>query len=196
VPPRRPSLVRELFGRRNGPLVALLIVLLLVLAVILLRPTNNADNAQAPARTPAAGARPAQQAIQAQVSSVDPVGGSGFRREGDRWRTQSYGSAEFGNLKDGVGLLLDLGSPRAVTDVTLDVQGPVDIELRAGDQAVQDGTSFDQVAAKPGADGATKLDGTKGGKHRYWLVWVTKLANDGGGYSAVLGQPKVSGPAH
>ena len=50
--------------------------------------------------------------------------------------------------------------------------------------------------AKAGdASGTTTLDASKGGKHRYWVVWVTELAPGGGGFAAVVGQPKVAGPA-
>ena len=68
------------------------------------------------------------------ITSFDPSGGSGFRRDGAAWRTQTYVSADFGGLKDGVGLLLDLGASQAVIKVTLDVvDAPIAVELRAGD---------------------------------------------------------------
>jgi len=151
------------------------------------------DRAAAPAKPEPA--KPSAETIRAEASSVDPSGGSGLRRDGDVWRTQSYASATFGNLKDGVGLLLDLGTARAVTTVSLDVEGPIDVELRAGDRPAQDGGAFTEVATASGADGATELSGAKGGEHRYWLVWVTRLAPAGGGYEAVLGRPVVRGPA-
>jgi hypothetical protein len=154
---------------------------------------------------PAAGPAPAkpastakQAALQADVSSFDPSGGSGFRQDGPgTWRTQTYRSADFGNLKPGVGLLLDLGAARSVAAVTLTVDGgPVALELRAADQQGAAATDFDRVAASAAADGATTLTVPDGGaKHRYWLVWVTKLAPQDGGYRAVLRGVTVRGDA-
>jgi hypothetical protein len=127
-------------------------------------------------------------AVPTTISSFDPSGGSGFRKEGgNTWRTQTYQSAQFGNLKDGVGLLVDLGSSREVTAVTLQVAGgPLAIELRAGDQRATSASGFQKVAAADSASGATTLTPQNAGKHRYWLIWVTRLASQDGGYRAVI----------
>jgi hypothetical protein len=129
----------------------------------------------------------------ATITSFDPSGGSGFREEsGSTWRTQTYRSATFGNLKDGVGLLLDLGSAREVTSATLDVEGgPIAVELRAGDQRAASGGGYQRVANADSASGPTTLTPKDAGKHRYWLVWVTRLAAQDGGYRAVIRQPAV-----
>ena len=135
-------------------------------------------------------------ALDAAISSVDPSGGSGFRRDGSSWRTQTYTSADFGNLKDGVGLLLDLGSARTVSAVTFDVVGgPIAVELRAGDSSGTSPSSYDRVVADPSASGSTTLAVKGGAKHRYWLVWVTKLAAQDGGYRAVIRNPVARAPA-
>jgi hypothetical protein len=159
-------------------------------AVVLTRrsTTTAAGGAGSSASAPAA--------IDATITSVDPSGGSGLRQQGGAWRTQTYTSADFGNLKEGVGLLLDLGSPRAVTAVDLDaVGGPVTVELRAGDERGSDPTAFARVGAAVQASGPTSLPAKDGGRHRYWLVWVTRLAAQDGGYRAVLRPPVVRGPA-
>jgi hypothetical protein len=192
APPERGSTLAAVRGGWGPRATVLAVLLLLVVLVVVIRPDGGGDEtAERPTPTPAAAAV----TIPAELSSVDPSGGTGLRQEGDRWRTQSYNSAEFGNLKDGVGLLLDLGAPRAVASVTLDVEGPLAIELRAGDEPGAAGDSFAQVSAAPNASGTTSLDGSKGGEHRYWLVWVTRLASGDGGYRAVLGTPVVRGPA-
>ena len=205
-PPRTPpaAVLRE---RWSSGLTVAVTVLLLALVVTLVRAEGGTGGPVAAGLPGAAGgaataaapkpkpAKPSVETIRARVSSVDPSGGSGLRRDGDVWRTQRYASATFGNLKDGVGLLLDLGAARAVTTVALDVEGPIDVELRAGDRPADDGDAFTEVAAASGAEGETELSGTKGGEHRYWLVWVTRLASTGGGYEAVVGQPTVRGPA-
>jgi hypothetical protein len=135
--------------------------------------------------------------ISANVSSLDPSGGSGFRSEGgDTWRTQTYTSASFGNLKSGAGLLLDLGAPRAVSSVTFDVVGgPVAVELRAGDARAASEGGYTRITGADAASGPTTMTVKSGGEHRYWLIWVTRLAAQDGGYRAVLHDPVVKGRA-
>lgn len=120
------------------------------------------------------------------VSSVDPSGGSGFLPTADGgWRTQRYRSAEFGNLKDGVGLLLDLGQATSVKTVTLHTSTPgIDLDLRSGSSAHGAPGSFTETDSVKAAGSSATLSGT--GSARYWLVWVTGLAPDGGGYRAVV----------
>ena len=129
------------------------------------------------------------------ITSFDPSGGSGFRRDGADWRTQTYTGPNFGNLKEGVGLLVDLGASRTVNAVTLDVVGgPIAVELRAGDSAGTAASGYQRLAADQSATGSTTLTVKDGAKHRYWLVWVTKLAAADGGYRAVIQAPTAVGP--
>ncbi len=197
-PAALPSAVPVTTGRsprRRVPIVvvALLAVVLAVAAAALVYRTRPQDEAggTTPAATPAARPTP----IRATISSFDPSGGSGFRQDGPRtWRTQTYRSAEFGNLKPGVGLLLDLGAARDVAVVTLTVEGgPVALELRAADQQGGSAADFARVAAAPDASGATTLRAGDATARRYWLVWVTRLAPQDGGYRAVLSDVTVRG---
>jgi hypothetical protein len=132
--------------------------------------------------------------LSATVTSVDPSGGSGLRQQGEQWRTQTYRTAAFGNLKPGVGLLLDLGAAHSVQSVSFDAgPGPLTVELRAGDAASRSPEDFTAVGSPTTAAGATTLDGRSGGSHRYWMVWITELAATDGGYRAVLSEPVVRG---
>jgi hypothetical protein len=180
-------------SRRPVALVALLAVAALaaVVAAVTLWPRSGPGSAATPATE-----RPATAKLTAEVSSFDPSGGSGFRPDAPgTWRTQTYRSADFGNLKPGVGLLLDLGAPKVVSTVTLDVQGgPLAVELRAADQRGAAASDFDRVATEAAASGATSLAVEEPAKHRYWLVWVTRLAPQDGGYRAVLRDVVVTGP--
>jgi len=134
--------------------------------------------------------------IDASVSSVDPSGGSGFERTGDGWRTQTYRTATFGNLKPGVGLLLDLGTAREVSTVTFDAgSSGATVGLRASEAPMTSGADLDPVGRDARATGRTALDGSAAGAHRYWLVWVAELGPRGGGYGATFGDPVVTGPA-
>ena len=169
-------------------LVAVLVVAAVAGVVVALDRAGNA----APGRSGAG----VLVAVPATITSLDPSGGSGFRKEGaSTWRTQTYQSADFGNLKDGVGLLLDLGSGREVRTVTLDVVGgPIAVELRAGDDRGTSAGGYSKVASAGSASGATTLTPKDAGKHRYWLVWVTRLASQDGGFRAVIRDPAVKAP--
>lgn len=128
------------------------------------------------------------------VTSFDPLrGGTGFRKKGDTWVTQTYyGSPAFGNTKPGVGLVLDLGSAKSVSAVTFTaVTGPITVELRAGDAAPSSATSLQPVSAKVSASDVTRLTVKNGGSHRFWMIWVTQLASSDGGYAAVIKGPSV-----
>jgi len=132
----------------------------------------------------------------ASVVSIDPSGGSGLRHAGNQWRTQTYTTPTFGNLKDGVGLVLDLGSSRPVTSVTVSVTTtPIVIELRtaAGDSPTVDDFQSASSPLTVQASGNATLSAADAGSHRYWLVWITRLAPNDGGYAAVIGEPVVRG---
>ncbi|MFZ5869424.1 MAG: hypothetical protein ACOYXW_02675 [Actinomycetota bacterium] len=132
------------------------------------------------------------------VTSFDPSGGSGFRDEGDgTWSTQTYTTAEFGALKPGVGLLLDLGEAREVSAVTLpSATAGLAVELLAGDEPPSgQPESMTPTDSATTAQGPTALSGDEGGAHRYWMVWVTQLAPTEGGFSATVATPTVEGPA-
>jgi hypothetical protein len=128
------------------------------------------------------------------VTSVDPTGGSGFRRKsGDQWTTQTYTTSRFGNLKSGVGLLLDLGQDQAVSRVSLRSDyGTLNVELRAGDDPGGQPTALQRVGEPAEVSGTADLP-AGGERHRYWLVWVTGLAPHNGGYAAAISDLQVHG---
>jgi hypothetical protein len=123
-----------------------------------------------PSPTAAATAVPAQ---------VDPVSANGtnFRSKAGVWESQSYATQEFGGLKKGIGLRLDLGQARSLRSVDFTaLEGPITVELRAGDQASTNGAEYQLVGEPVQANGPTSLPAASGGSHRYWMIWVTKLA--------------------
>jgi hypothetical protein len=114
------------------------------------------------------------------------------------WQTDLYlRRPEFGGLKPGVGLLIDLGRPRVVGGVTALLTKPgASIELRAADSAAisapQQLDPYRVVANardagnKPPAGqptGTVALNATAGPvTARFWLVWFTSVPRDGSGY--------------
>jgi putative peptidoglycan lipid II flippase len=158
-----------------------------------------------------AGTTPVGPVHLAAVSSFDPVddGGSGdenpdevpLATDGDSstaWTTLTYDSAFLGNLKPGVGLLVDLGEVRTVTSVDVTLLGSgTDVELRAVPEAQ---TSPPQVAgdlhvvasATDSGDQVT-LTPQSTVSTRFLLVYLTKLPPDGKGYKGGIAELKVEG---
>jgi serine/threonine protein kinase len=100
------------------------------------------------------------------------------------WQTDRYyGYAEFGNLKPGVGVILDLGKTQQVGKVTVSFQGETSVELRAasGDAGSQP-VSFDAYTKVAKGSGTTvTLTPDKKLESRYLLVWLTKLPPESSG---------------
>ncbi|MFF9806812.1 protein kinase family protein [Streptomyces coeruleorubidus] len=100
------------------------------------------------------------------------------------WQTDFYLSADFGRLKPGVGIILDLGKTQQVGKVTVTFVGDTSVELRsASADAGSEPTSFDAYTKVAEGTGTTvELKPGKSLKSRYLLVWLTDLpiqADDG-----------------
>jgi hypothetical protein len=108
------------------------------------------------------------------------------------WSTLTYrGSPAFGNLKPGVGVLYDLGSPQPLASVTVASPTPgATVEIRAGDnpQGSLDGFA---VAAHGTLQRSTELAFDKPVTARYLLVWLTGLVDQGDGFSAGIAEVSV-----
>jgi eukaryotic-like serine/threonine-protein kinase len=108
------------------------------------------------------------------------------------WSTYEYrGSPAFGNLKDGVGLLLDLGSAQNLAAVTLTTSAPgATVEIRTGDSADGDLDDF-AVAADGELQDETELAFDEAVEARYVLVWITGLVSSENGFSADIAEVTV-----
>ncbi|MEV6051578.1 protein kinase family protein [Streptomyces sp. NPDC052107] len=100
------------------------------------------------------------------------------------WQTDFYLSPKFGNLKPGVGVILDLGKVQQVGKATVTFLGDTSVELRAASaDAVSQPTSFDAYGKAASGSGTTVvLMPDKPLKTRYLLVWLTELPSDGAGH--------------
>jgi eukaryotic-like serine/threonine-protein kinase len=104
------------------------------------------------------------------------------------WSTVTYrGSAAFGNLKDGIGVLYDLGSEQALTGLGVTGTAGVTVEVRVGDQDEGDLDSYEVVADGELGD-ATDLPFDEPVTTRYVLLWLTGLAPSDGGFSAEVAE--------
>jgi transcriptional regulator with XRE-family HTH domain len=102
-------------------------------------------------------------------------------RPGSAWHSDWYGSATFGNLQAGTGLLLDMGHQVTVTgaQITLGGAGGADLQLRAGNSATLAGLGT--VAEASGAGGTVSLRAPQPVAGRYVLIWFTRLPRDQAG---------------
>jgi hypothetical protein len=108
------------------------------------------------------------------------------------WSTYEYrGTPAFGNLKDGVGLLLDLGSAQNLAAVTLTTSAPgATVEIRTGDAADGDLDAF-AVAADGELQDETELAFDEPVSAQYVLVWITGLVASDNGFSADIAEVTV-----
>ena len=112
------------------------------------------------------------------------------------WQTMEYyGNPKFGLLKDGVGLVVDLGREQRVSSATVTVQGsPTSFQVLAapeGSSAPTSVANLQRVGAANGAGGKTDLDFSKPVTTRYLVVWLTSLPSDGGAYRGRIAEIAV-----
>lgn len=113
------------------------------------------------------------------------------------WVTMRYlRHPTLGNLKPGVGLVLDLGEPRTVSNVTLTmVGGETSIEVRVpkGDTAsMRSEADWQVVAANPAApDGEVTIALDEPVESQWVLVYFTKLPPVEGGFRAEVAEVSV-----
>ncbi len=127
-----------------------------------------------------------------------------FAYDGDpttRWRTvQYFGNPKLGNLKRGVGLVLDLGTPQPVRSVHLTLSGvgtTVQFRVPKSDpsQTSKPPMSSDKqwrtVAAESKAGGSATLTTEQEVTTRYVLVYLTTLPKEGSGYRGGIYEVEV-----
>jgi len=112
------------------------------------------------------------------------------------WNTNWYGTANFGNLQSGTGLLLDLGRPVTITSAQIELGSTpgADLELRAG--SVPALADLQTVATAANAGGILQLAPTASVRGRYLLIWFTKLPpDDAGTFQAFIYAIELKGRA-
>ncbi|MCW2817360.1 MAG: serine/threonine protein kinase [Marmoricola sp.] len=104
------------------------------------------------------------------------------------WMTKTYrGNPALGGLKDGVGLVVDLGRDHEVGSVDVRFVGaPTSFSVYAAPSGVTDfPTSLDQldeVGRRDGAGGRARVTLRDTPRTRYVLIWLTRLPAATGGY--------------
>src|SRR6185437_4320042 len=150
----------------------------------------------------------AQRVITLPVTSVASFGPDGFS-DGDNpgnaqyaiarnpaapWQSQWYATPDFGMLKHGTGLLLNLGGKVTVTSVGLDLGQfqSANVQIRVGNGMALQNLSVAGAASNAG--GPVKLTLRHPVAAKYLLIWFTQLPPDGlGHYQASVSHVVVSG---
>lgn len=106
------------------------------------------------------------------------------------WQSSTYATAEFGNLKDGVGLVVVLRDRARVSGVTLDIAGSGGrVELRVAPGAGLEESRV--VAAAVPSGGTADLTPDAPVETQNLVLWFTELPQVGGSYRIELQQVRV-----
>jgi hypothetical protein len=182
-------------------------------------PVNQGGAGGAPATdSPAPGEAPSGEPAPialdpGQVRIVDPPDGN--RAElagvealvdgdlGTGWRTDRYESPTFGNIKPGMGILINLGEPRHLSTIQVQLAtGGATAQIRVGEEdpgASTDGDEAIYQAYQPLGDpqqgGANMVFTTFDPEqtYQYVMIWFTELAPEGGGFRVEVQQITVEG---
>ncbi|MFS3127751.1 protein kinase family protein [Nocardioides sp. Bht2] len=110
------------------------------------------------------------------------------------WQTMSY-RQNFGpgGIKDGVGLLIDLGKARHLSQVSVEVTGgKTDLELLGftGTTRPEDLANSTVLASASGVDGLTRLNPQQPATTRWVAVWLTSLP-DADGFRGQIAEVQI-----
>jgi hypothetical protein len=191
--------------RRGGPKliagVALLAVIAVIGIVIVIKalPSGSSSPNTLPTQAGPASTTPATHTLAltpSQIRIVDPRGGdrsefTGYQNLVDGnpssgWTTDEYASADWGKIKTGMGILINLGTPTKVNAVrVLTATGGASISLRTGtsdpgnttDGDTQIDTTYTQIGATIDDGGTTMVFAVPDSQAavQYLLVWINKL---------------------
>ena len=151
-------------------------------------------------------ASPAPQAGATAAGQIAILSATGFDPQGDQrennsqaakvydgnpattWSSELYTTAQFGSLKQGVGLLLDLGQPTSVHTATIDLaNGPLDVTVYAATSPNIQGATV--IGTANAASGRIQLKAsTVMPQSQYVIVWFTSLAPLGGQFGASVSE--------
>jgi hypothetical protein len=94
---------------------------------------------------------------------------------GQPWYSQWYTTPEFGNLRSGTGLLLDMGETVSVKSALLALGAApgANVQVLVGNDA--DLADMSPVASAWGVGGTVRLTPTTAASGRYVLIWFTRL---------------------
>ena len=199
----RANAARQRTVRRRVLPVVLLVLLALaawLIGVAVGRLPNHSGNSAAAGGNPTAA--PTQAALPlALVTDFDPSPGDGAENPTEvglshdnnpatAWSTEQYYGSQWGGIKSGVGLKVDLGKAVNVSQVRLLFkQSGVSVELRYADADSASLDAYTVAVQSSPSPKATQVLVPRAGAHRYWLVWLTALPT-------LPAQPGITGPIY
>jgi eukaryotic-like serine/threonine-protein kinase len=175
----RPARVRRGRRPRRSALAAILVGLAVGIGALVFALTRHSG----PGGGGGAGGGGGTSVALTAASSYDPYGNNHTEDQPDigkatdgsaatYWATEDYASPSFGNLKPGVGLILDAGAAVKARSLTVDSTTPgYQAIIRSSDNKF--GPFSDDSASETGTSTTTfELDGNQA---RYYLIWITNL---------------------
>ena len=113
-----------------------------------------------------------------------------------RWRTDTYNGADFGNLKDGLGIVVDMGEVTQITGITLTTPSiGITYDIRAADEVVEP-DDWDTVATVENSEEQSVLPFEDPRATRYVLIWIkAPLVRYDRGWSAAFSDVTIEGIA-
>lgn len=178
--------------RRHPPLLvgaAAVVVALLLLALVTGR-SRPAPGSAAPAGPGTPSAAAAGPLPVASASLFHPGGSADDHADevplavdgnpATAWRTQTYASADFGRLRPGVGLMLDLGQVRTVREVRVQLATPgLTFSVRAGTAPGDGLLSAPLLGRVTAAPAAATVPAATPVPARYVVLWIERLPDNG-----------------
>jgi len=179
VKPRRTTRVAQPRRRRNFVVALLAVLAVAVVGVVVFLLVD--DNAPSTAGGGGGGGSSAVVGVKA-VSAYDPEG-DGQENDSEvpqatdgnpstAWETEHYATAAFGNLKSGLGLVLDAGASVKLKSLTVTSDSPGYTALIKTGPSPTGPFADDSSSQAAGGSTTFELDGATA---RYYLLWITNL---------------------
>jgi eukaryotic-like serine/threonine-protein kinase len=185
-PPRVPEADPAAPPGREGRRSARVPLLLLLLLLLVLAGAGAYYLVARHDKSPVGGPKPAAAATAVHLDASRAYDPQGDNRERDDlvsratdgsattfWQTEHYTTAQFGNLKQGVGLVLDAGST-PVRLQTLTIQTPTPGFVAEIEAASQDGP-FAPVSSPQSVGTSTTFKLHVPAARRLYMIWITRL---------------------
>lgn len=210
--PRRPAARKRRLVRLPWWAIAaaiLVVGIVVVVAVAILHSAGGTPSAAPSGHVSASAGTTASPPVRiVAIHDFDPEGDPprenpeqvGLALDGDPatgWQTSTYrGTAALGNIKSGVGLLLDFGSDQSVSSVDLTLTGtPTSLSIYTAPPGTVDTptdlSSLAQVAGITADQRATTIRLGSEVKTRFLVVWLTRLPAVNHGYRGQIDEVTV-----
>ena len=106
------------------------------------------------------------------------------------WQSERYNTPEFGGLKSGLGLMIELEEESQISVVDLQApDGEVQLEVRVGDS---DDVEDAETVATEEIDGDATIELDDAATGEYVFLWYTQAAPEGDGYRVMVDEVELS----